>query len=205
MVYIGLYSKTILRALRTEHPTGTAASAVAGETKCFLFQVCLAYCNGYAVLQYPDGHFFSGLNPQSHKPTGTAVKLVAVHQVLAPLLQSIVCFVACMHCCSASCTCHTVHHTITMASFACAPQRMALQASTSGRQLQPAAVRPSLLRRTVATRAQQLPKGVTAPPRNPTAPESQFGFVRFAEKINGRYATIIKCNAARPCGCMLYN
>lgn len=84
----------------------------------------------------------------------------------------------------------------TMASFACAPQRMALQASTSGRQLQPAAVRPSLSRRTVAVRAAQLPKGITAPPRIPTAPENKFGFVRWAEKINGRYVEFVRADAA---------
>lgn len=34
----------------------------------------------------------------------------------------------------------------------------------------------------------QLPQGVSAPKREPVAPAPMFGFVSWAEKINGRFA-----------------
>eukprot|EP00882_Tetradesmus_deserticola_P011650 GHRQ01012324.1.p1 GENE.GHRQ01012324.1~~GHRQ01012324.1.p1 ORF type:complete len:110 (+),score=10.86 GHRQ01012324.1:68-397(+) len=73
----------------------------------------------------------------------------------------------------------------------CAPQqqRMALQASTSSRQLA-LIVRPSLRRSSVAVRAVKLPQGVVEPPRVPTTPEPRFGFVKWAEKINSRAAML---------------
>ena len=53
-------------------------------------------------------------------------------------------------------------------------------------------MRPSLVRarRAVAVRALPLPAGVSAPKRLPQAPEPRFGFVNWAEKINGRAAMI---------------
>ena len=38
--------------------------------------------------------------------------------------------------------------------------------------------------------AAQLPPGVTAPKRVPETPLARFGFVRWAEKINGRAAAL---------------
>lgn len=64
-------------------------------------------------------------------------------------------------------------------------------ASTRGRPFTSVApARPSLSRRPVAVRAAKLPEGVVSPPRVPGSPESRFGFVRWAEKINGRAAML---------------
>lgn len=82
-----------------------------------------------------------------------------------------------------------------MAALGCAalPQRTMLQASTSGRQLSTSrlAVAPArVARRAAVVRAAKLPQGVTAPPRTPTTPLARFGFVTWAEKINGRAAML---------------
>lgn len=42
----------------------------------------------------------------------------------------------------------------------------------------------------VAVLAAKLPAGVTVPPRQPDMPPPTFGFVHFAEKINGRAAML---------------
>lgn len=42
----------------------------------------------------------------------------------------------------------------------------------------------------VSVAAIPLPKGVSAPPRSPEAPEARFGFVKWAEKINSRAAML---------------
>lgn len=78
---------------------------------------------------------------------------------------------------------------INMASLACS-QRLTAQPSTSARCVQTVQLRPSISRRTVAVRAAKLPEGVTIPPRIPQSPESQFGFVKAAERLNSRAAML---------------
>lgn len=90
-----------------------------------------------------------------------------------------------------------------LCSSATPSARMANQASTSGRvaacpslaPARPAAFSRRSSRRTanslvVSASTTPLPKGVTAPPRQPEKPEVMTGFVRFAEKINGRAAML---------------
>lgn len=51
-------------------------------------------------------------------------------------------------------------------------------------------MRPTVSRRSVAVRATKLPEGVTLPPRTPESPESMFGFVKGAERLNSRAAML---------------
>ncbi|KIZ05746.1 hypothetical protein MNEG_2217 [Monoraphidium neglectum] len=71
-------------------------------------------------------------------------------------------------------------------------QRLSMRSSSSS--TLSSSARPTLVprapRRAVTVRAVQLPSGVSAPRRTPVAPEPKFGFVNWAEKINGRAAMI---------------
>lgn len=51
-------------------------------------------------------------------------------------------------------------------------------------------MRPAMSRRSVAVRAAKLPEGVSEPPRIPVSPESKFGFVKGAERLNSRAAML---------------
>lgn len=51
-------------------------------------------------------------------------------------------------------------------------------------------MRPVMSRRSVAVRAAKLPEGVSLPPRTPVSPESMFGFVKGAERLNSRAAML---------------
>lgn len=79
--------------------------------------------------------------------------------------------------------------TAIMASLACS-QRLTAQPSTSTRCMQTPVLRPIVSRRSVAVRATKLPEGVTLPPRTPESPESKFGFVKGAERLNSRAAML---------------
>jgi hypothetical protein len=51
-------------------------------------------------------------------------------------------------------------------------------------------VAPARRPRAVVVRAAELPKGVSSPTRVPEVPLARFGFVYWAEKINGRAAAL---------------
>lgn len=80
--------------------------------------------------------------------------------------------------------------TIKMASSIACSQRLSAQPSTSSRCVQTPQLRPAVARRSVAVRAAKLPEGVTLPPRIPVTPESKFGFVKGAERLNSRAAML---------------
>lgn len=83
------------------------------------------------------------------------------------------------------------HHTISkMASSLACSQRLSAQPSTSSRCVQTPQLRPAVARRSLSVRAAKLPEGVTLPPRIPVSPESKFGFVKGAEKLNSRAAML---------------
>ena len=77
-----------------------------------------------------------------------------------------------------------------MASQLCARSSSSALSSSSSSSSS-VAVRPSLRRASVVVRASApLPQGVTAPKRLPETPLARFGFVTWAEKINGRAAML---------------
>lgn len=87
---------------------------------------------------------------------------------------------------------HRRPHTIAMAMLA---RRGAVSTTSAGcnRTVVRAAVaRPSApVRRSLApVAAVKMPAGVPTPRRVPTTPEARFGFVAWAEKINGRAAML---------------
>lgn len=78
-----------------------------------------------------------------------------------------------------------------MASSLACSQRLSAQPSTSSRCVQTPQLRPAVARRSVAVRAAaKLPEGVSLPPRIPVTPESKFGFVKGAERLNSRAAML---------------
>lgn len=75
-----------------------------------------------------------------------------------------------------------------MASLACKSQLSVLRTPATGKRALALPVRPRPIRRSVAVQAAKLPAGVTAPPRFPEPQFQRFGWVNWAEKINGRAA-----------------
>jgi hypothetical protein len=75
-----------------------------------------------------------------------------------------------------------------------ASQRLSAQSTCSLRAMAPLrpqqALAPGVRRARVVVRAAQLPQGVSQPPRVPQKPESMWGFVSFAEKLNSRAAML---------------
>ncbi|KAI8463096.1 MAG: hypothetical protein J3K34DRAFT_445315 [Monoraphidium minutum] len=71
-------------------------------------------------------------------------------------------------------------------ALAAAQQRLSARSSSST--VARPAIRPAIRPRAVVVRAATLPQGVSTPKRTPQSPELRFGFVNWAEKINGRFA-----------------